>query len=77
MTTWLVATVTRYVLVDAEDEQTARDLAMPALHDLYADLREQLGHEVEISIQTVRPATDREIESWNWHHEMVARWTCR
>lgn len=73
MTTWFVATLARYVLVDAQNEQAARELAAPALYDLYADLRKQLGREVPIKILTVRPATDDEIELWNWHHEMLAR----
>jgi hypothetical protein len=33
-TTWLVATVTGYVLVDAENETLAREQAMPLLEDL-------------------------------------------
>ena len=70
--TWLVATVTRYVLVDAENETLARELAMPLLEDLYADFREKYGNH-PIVIHTVRPATDDEIELWNWHHEMLAR----
>lgn len=73
MTTWFVATRTAYVLVDAEDEGTARRDAYPGLYDLYADLRKQLGREVEVTIHTVRPATDDEIELWNWHNEMIAR----
>ena len=71
-TTWLVATVTRYVLVDAETETLAREQAMPLLEDLYADFREKYGNH-PIVIHTVRPATDDEIELWNWHHEMLAR----
>ena len=39
MTTYLVATLARYVLVDAESESEARRLGQPALYDLYADLR--------------------------------------
>jgi len=73
MTTWFVATRTCYVLVDAENEQTAREKAYPGLYDLYADLRKRLGREVEVVIHTVRPATDEEIGLWNWHHEMLAR----
>jgi len=73
MTTYLVATLARYVLVDAESESEARRLGQPALYDLYADLRERLGKDVPIEIRTVRPATDDEIDLWKWHHEMVAR----
>ena len=73
MTTYLVATLARYVLVEAENEVEARRKGEPALHSLYADLREKLGHDVPIEIRTVRPATKDEIELWQWHHEMVAR----
>ena len=73
MTTWLVATLARYVLVEAEDESTARELGQAALYDLYADLRERYGRDVPINILTVRHATDAEIDLWRWHHEMLAR----
>jgi len=33
----------------------------------------RLGRDVPVDIKTVRPATEAEIELWNWHHEMVAR----
>ena len=73
MTTFFVATLARYVLVDADSDCSARELGHAALHDLYADLRERLGREVPINILTVRPATDDEIELWRWHHEAVSR----
>ncbi|QDU76914.1 hypothetical protein Pan97_39710 [Bremerella volcania] len=73
MKTYLVATLARYVLVEADDETQARELGRPALHDLYADLRQRLGREVPIEIRTVREATEDEIELWTWHHEMLAR----
>jgi len=72
MTTYLVATLARYVLVDAESEDEARRLGQPALHALYADVRERLGKDVPIEIRTVREATKEEIDLWNWHHEMIA-----
>ena len=72
-TTWFVATIARYVLVEAEDETTARELGRAALYDLYADAREQQGQDVPINIQTVRHATDTEIGLWRWHHEMLSR----
>lgn len=71
MKTYYVATLARYVLVEAEDEAQARELGRPALHDLYADLRERLGKEVPIDIRTVREATTEEIELWTWHHNML------
>ena len=73
MKTYLVATLARYVLVEANDEAQARELGRVALHDLYADLRERLGKDVPIEIRTVREATEDEIELWTWHHEMLAR----
>ena len=73
MTTYYVATLARYVLVDADDEPEARELGRSALHDLYGDLRERLGKEVPIEIRTIREATQDEIDLWKWHHEMVAR----
>jgi len=71
MTTYYVATLARYVLVDADDKRQARELGRAALHDLYADLRERLGREVPIEIRTVRKATGDEIELWTWHHNML------
>lgn len=73
MTTYLVATVARYVLVDAETEEHARELGSVALYDLYADLREKLGRDVPIAIHTVREATQDEIDLWTWHHKMIQR----
>lgn len=73
MTTYFVATLARYVLVDAENEDQAREVGYSALHELYADLRERLDQEVPINILTIRPATHDEIELWRWHHEMLAR----
>jgi len=53
MRTYLVATIARYVLVDAENEDAAREVGAPALHELYADLRAKLGRDVPINICTV------------------------
>ena len=77
MTTYLVATLARYVLVDAANEDEARTLGQVALHDLYADLRERLGKDVPINILTVRPATDSEIDLQRFHDEMMARETAK
>lgn len=71
MTTYLVATLARYVLVDAKSESEARRLGQPALYDMYADVRERLGKDVPIEIRTVREATQDEIDLWNWHHKML------
>lgn len=72
MTTWYVATRTCYVLVEADDAETARRDAIPGLRNQYADVRERLGRDVPIEIHTIRPATNDEIELSNWHHEMLA-----
>ena len=73
MKTYLVATIARYVLVDAENETQARQLGQPALHELYADVRQRTGREFPIEIHTVREATTEEIELMKWHNEMVAK----
>lgn len=73
MTTYLVATVARYVLVDADNEVAAREIGAPKLHELYADLRAKLGRGVPINICTVRRATEHEIELQRFHDEMVSR----
>lgn len=71
MATFYVATLARYVLVDADSEDEARHLGAAALHDLYADLRTNLGRDVPICIHTVRPATSDEIDMQRWHDRMV------
>jgi hypothetical protein len=71
--TYLVATLARYVLVDAANEDEARSLGQVALHDLYADVRERLNKAVPINILTVRPATREEIDLQRCHDEMMAR----
>ena len=59
MTTYYVATLAAYVLVDAKNELDARERGYAALHDLYAN--DGRGG-ATITIRTVRPATDDEIE---------------
>ena len=71
MKTYLVATLARYVLVNAENEPQARELGKAALQDLYADIRDRLGKYVPIKIRTVREASEDEIELWTWHHTML------
>ncbi len=73
MTTYLVATLARYVLVEAENEEAAREFGAPKLYALYADLHAKRGCDVPVNICTVRPATDDEIELQRFHDEMVAR----
>lgn len=72
MTTYYVASLARYVLVDAESETQARELGRAALHELYADLRQRWGKEVPIEIRTIRQATSDEMDLWKWHQQMLA-----
>lgn len=71
MAIYYVATLARYVLVEADNEADARERGYAALYDLYSDVRERLGMEVPINIRTVRLATDEEIQLGRWHHEMI------
>jgi hypothetical protein len=71
MKTYYVATLARYVLVDADTDTEARSLGHAALHDLYADVRQRLGREVPTDIVTVREASADEIELCDWHHRQV------
>ncbi len=73
MTTYYVATLARYVLVDAENEVLARELGRSALHKLYAEDPERIGTEVPITIRTIRPATSDEIDFEKWNREVRAR----
>ena len=69
MTMYCVATLARYVLVEATDETAAREAGMKALCELHAPE----GRVAPIEIRTIRPATDDEIELQRWHNEMLAR----
>ena len=68
MTTYLVATLARYVLVDAENKAEAERLGRRDLEELYADIRERAGRDMPVVIRSVREATQEEIDLWNWHH---------
>ena len=72
MTAYYVATLARYVVVDAENEVQARERGAAALRELYADLRARYGREVPIEIRVVRPATTDEIEMVRFHERMLA-----
>jgi hypothetical protein len=68
-----VATLARFVLVEAENEEQARERGAAALEELYAELRRQFDAEMPANILTVRPATSDEVEfSW-WNEETLAR----
>jgi len=64
MTTYYVATLAKYVLVDAENEADARQRGHAALCEL-------LGGQ-DVNVGTVRSATQDEIEFDLWHQQMVA-----
>lgn len=72
---YYVATLARYVLVEAENEAQARERGLPALHALYADVRAKAGHVVPINILTVRPASEDEIQLQRWQVETVTKET--
>ena len=72
MTAYYVATLARYVVIDAENESHARERGAAALRELYADLRARYGREVPIEIRVVRPATVDEIEMVRFHERMLA-----
>ncbi len=67
MTTYYVATLANYVLVDAANETAARELGRAALAELTGNATP--------NIRMIRPATGDEIELSRWHQEMLARET--
>jgi hypothetical protein len=69
MTTYYVATLARYVLVDASNESDARERGYAALLALNAN-DGRAG--ATIAIRTVRPAADDEIELQRWHQKNLA-----
>jgi hypothetical protein len=73
MAIYYVATISRYVLVDAESEEEARNLGQVALQDLYADVRAHLGRDFALRIHTLHLATAKEIEVGSWHDMLAAR----
>jgi hypothetical protein len=73
MATYYVATLTKYVLVEAEDEPQARELGTVALQELFTELSSRLGRQVPIEIRTIRLATAEEIELGKFQAKMNAR----
>jgi hypothetical protein len=71
--TYYVATLARYVLVEAENEGQARELGQVALEEQHAELRRGLNRDVPVNILVVRPATTDEIEFSQWGEEMLAQ----
>ena len=72
MNVYYVATLSRYVLVEATCEARARERGREALLALRADNAERRGREAPVNIRTVRLASEDEIELWRWHQEMLA-----
>jgi len=58
-----IATLARYVLAEAADEQEARAKGTDALA--------ALGQRGPIEVRTVRPASGDEIRLARWHEEML------
>ncbi len=71
MSTYYVATLARYVLVEANNEAQARERGQNALRELYAE-DERASGSGPIRIATVRLATDDEIELMRWHTEKIS-----
>jgi uncharacterized protein DUF4314 len=69
---YYVATLARYVLVEAENEWEARERGYAALYQQYEDVRRRFGCGMPVEIRTIRPATEDEIEHMRWHEEYVA-----
>jgi hypothetical protein len=65
MTTYYVATLVNYVLVNAANESDARQRGHAALVELSGNATP--------NIRTIRLATGDEIELSRWHQEMLAR----
>lgn len=64
MTVYYVATLARYVLIEAADASTARELGAEQL----AAMATTVVTPAEVRIQTVREATADEIEFNHWHN---------
>jgi hypothetical protein len=73
MTTDYVATLARYVLVEAENEGQAIELGRAALERLHAAAGQRNGKDLPVNIIVVRTATTDEIEFCRWGEEMLAR----
>ena len=69
MSIYYVASLARYVIVEADSEAQAREVGLPALRDLYA----ADGTDARfVQIRTVRLATDNEFEFEREHQQMLA-----
>jgi hypothetical protein len=73
MTTYYVATLAKYVLVEADNEEQARERGRVALEKLHAEAGHCIGKDMPVNILIVRLATTDEIEFCRWGEEMLAR----
>ena len=73
MNTYYVATLAKYVLVDAVNEHAARIAGETALKSLHAEVSARIGREFPVQIRTVRLATSDEIDFHRWNEETLAR----
>jgi hypothetical protein len=73
MKIYYVATLAKYVLVEAENEEQARDLGRVGLEKLHAEVGCRLGKDIPVNILVARPAATDEIEFCRWGDEMLAR----
>ncbi|WP_153558800.1 hypothetical protein [Roseimaritima sediminicola] len=70
--TYYVATLSRYVLVECESEHDARNVGFDRLRQLYRDERHPNADSIDPhSVLVVRPATDAEIDLWQFHQRMT------
>jgi hypothetical protein len=66
---YYVATLARYALVEADDEESARELGKELLVQMYDDYRRLAARGIPIEIRTVRGPTETELNLWRWHLE--------
>jgi hypothetical protein len=57
MTTYYVANLAKYVLVEADSAAQARELGRVGLERLHAEVGRRLGKDLPVNILVVRPAT--------------------
>jgi hypothetical protein len=73
MTTYYVATLAKYVLVEAENKGQALELGRIGLEKLHTEVGRRHGRDVPVNILVVRPATTDEIEFRRWGEEMLVQ----
>jgi hypothetical protein len=73
LTTYYVATLAKYVLVEAENEGRDRELGRVGLEKLHAEVGRRLGNDLPVNNLVMRPATTDEIEFCRRGEEMLAQ----